>query len=962
MKKNFKKFLSCAMSLVMVVTSVTVTSTVAKGDMTTAQMVASGIYNLALGKSITANPSRQEGNEAALLDGDLTGNHAATTFNTAGTYYEIDLGAYYDASTIDQLAVQYKEYNTNDIPVKGYKIQYSADGINFTEVKAISATEFTSQVTAENLLEVQDLTEITGAVRYIRLFYPDSYRYGIQAREIAVLDVDMNAATVTVEKCDEAAGINVEVTDYNTITYSIVAGENQENYVYMVYLNGTTKIGHAVQADTDYTVSGIVSGLHTLKVVAIDNGKMSDGITSSQVAVTDISSLISSAKNLSNKNYNSLASVVEVSALYDEHSMTTAQVALDGKIETGEGTDKALRTASGSPQYVVIDLGDYYTPDEMDKVLIGYSNNRTYAATTKVEFSLDNITYDTVGESTGFECVVDGSTAALNSVKIDTADYAQAAVRYIKITLSAGASGYGYVVNEIAVIANTDEPTIMGSDIPEAADIIIDTENLETIKYTVVASEGQEDAIYVIKLGEQIVNSSAVAGTEYILENIEAGTYTLRACTLQDGWQSKGITKTATVKGYFSYVKDTLNLALKAEHPNVTVTCDNDNYGDNYLTGSQDISAGVDALNDGIYENHSHHSGYLQTRPDSSEANIVYDLARDYLPTDIHSVIAMYESANNCATEYEILFSSDGENYEQVFYIKDAKFSQLMSAFVDVSSYTQETVRYVKYHIINGNYSKHYKDDGSINWGSTGYHLCELVVMGKENLLPEKVSGVTVETPTYNKVVVNWVDIDDPNATYRVYLNGLVIVKDIASGVQTATFTISGGTYEVAVAVVKDEFASLYKSVSVTVENETTTPAPTTPKPTTQPTTPTPTQKPTQKPTVTPTQAPTVAPTQAPTTEAKKLGRVTIKKAKAGKKKVSLKLKKVKGANGYRIKYATNKKLKNAKTKMTKSVNVVIKKLKKGKKYYFKAQAYKLVNGKKLYGNWSKVKASKKVK
>lgn len=965
MKKNLKKFLSCVMSLVMVISSVTITSTVAKGDATTEEMVVSGIYNLALGKTITANPTKQEGDDAALSDGDLDGQHAATTFATTGTYFQIDLGAIYDATTIDQIVVKYKENSDGDTPTKGYQIQYSTNGLDFTTVKEVDGATVKDACTNNNLLEVQEMELTEGAVRYVRLYYPDSYTWGIQAREIAVLDVNGDVKTVEVEKCEKAAGVVVTSPDYNTLTYNITAGENQEGYKYIVYLDDKQLVGNGVDAGVDYTVTDVTAGYHTIKVISAYNGLASDPIYGEYMDVIDISSLISSSKNVSNKNVNNLASVVGVSGFYDEHSITTAQVALDGKIEIGEGNDKALRTAEGSPQYIVIDLGDYYTPSEMDKVLIGYSNNRTYAATTKIEFSLDNVTYETVGESTGFECVVDGSTAALNSVKVDATDYTQAAVRYVKVTLSDGASGWGYVVNEISLIANTDEPTIMGSNIPEAADILINTEVLETVKYTIVAGENQEGLTYVVSLGEKIVNNSAVAGTEYVLEGVEAGTHTLKVCTLQDGWQSKGITKSATVDGYTSYIKDTLNLALKTEHPNVTATCDNDNLSPNYLQGSQDISAGIDAINDGIYDNYSHHSGYLQTRPDSSEANVIYDLGRDYLPTDIHSVVAMYENNNHRATEYEILFSADGINYEQVFYVKDAKYSKFMSDLVDVSNYTQDTVRYVKYHIINGNYIKHYNDDGSVHYGSSGYHLCELAVMGKTSLMPEKVEGLVVESPTYNKVVVKWVDSADPDMAYRVYVNGSVISSDIPAGVQTFDFIISAGTYNVSVAGVKNEFAGIRNTASVSVEAETTTPKPTTqpqttPKPTTQTTT---TPKPTTpNPTVTQTQTTTVAPTQPTTTETKKIGKTKIQKAKVGKRKVSLKLKKVQGAKGYRIKYATNKKFKKAKTKMTKNVNVVIKKLRKGKKYYFKAQAYKLVKGKKRYGAWSNVKVSKKVK
>lgn len=88
-----------------------------------------------------------------------------------------------------------------------------------------------------------------------------------------------------------------------------------------------------------------------------------------------------------------------------------------------------------------------------------------------------------------------------------------------------------------------------------------------------------------------------------------------------------------------------------------------------------------------------------------------------------------------------------------------------------------------------------------------------------------------------------------------------------------------------------------------------------------------------------------------------------IKISKKGKKNVTVKYKTVNGATGYQIVYGTNKKMtKGKKTITIKKGNIktkTIKKLKKGKKYYFKVRAYKTVNGKKVYGAYSTVKTYK---
>ena len=91
-----------------------------------------------------------------------------------------------------------------------------------------------------------------------------------------------------------------------------------------------------------------------------------------------------------------------------------------------------------------------------------------------------------------------------------------------------------------------------------------------------------------------------------------------------------------------------------------------------------------------------------------------------------------------------------------------------------------------------------------------------------------------------------------------------------------------------------------------------------------------------------------------------KPAKAVIKKVKPGKKKLNVKWKKVAKATGYNIQVAQNKKftkkLKKATVKKYTSKGKTIKKLKKGKKYYVRVRAYRVVKGKTYYGAWSKVK------
>ena len=94
-----------------------------------------------------------------------------------------------------------------------------------------------------------------------------------------------------------------------------------------------------------------------------------------------------------------------------------------------------------------------------------------------------------------------------------------------------------------------------------------------------------------------------------------------------------------------------------------------------------------------------------------------------------------------------------------------------------------------------------------------------------------------------------------------------------------------------------------------------------------------------------------------------KPAQVAVNKPQAKEKAVVVTWKKVKNVSGYEVQLATDKKFKKNKKKINiKKQNAskkTVKKLKKNKKYYVRVRSYKIVNGKKVYGKWSKVKSVK---
>lgn len=91
--------------------------------------------------------------------------------------------------------------------------------------------------------------------------------------------------------------------------------------------------------------------------------------------------------------------------------------------------------------------------------------------------------------------------------------------------------------------------------------------------------------------------------------------------------------------------------------------------------------------------------------------------------------------------------------------------------------------------------------------------------------------------------------------------------------------------------------------------------------------------------------------------------KVTVKKVKSLKsRQAEISWKTLSSVTGYEISYSTSKKFtkkttNKATVKKQKTNKKTVKKLKKGKKYYFRVRAYTVLDGKKIYGEWSKIKS-----
>ena len=108
---------------------------------------------------------------------------------------------------------------------------------------------------------------------------------------------------------------------------------------------------------------------------------------------------------------------------------------------------------------------------------------------------------------------------------------------------------------------------------------------------------------------------------------------------------------------------------------------------------------------------------------------------------------------------------------------------------------------------------------------------------------------------------------------------------------------------------------------------------------------------------------PETKPNQSQNTSTSATQKLRVKKLVSKKKTLVVYWNKIVNVSGYQIQVATDKKFKkNKKTVTVAKQNAskkTVKKLKAKKKYFVRVRAYKTVNGKKVYGKWSKIKSVK---
>lgn len=498
---------------------------------TNAELVASSRYNAALKKNVTAYPEIAEGNISYITDGALSagGNHAALGkkgWNYSGECYAIiDLGDTYDASTIDQVIVQYKDQAENDTVMnKKYEIQYSTNGIDYNTVYT-SDTVTAADVDKDNCI-VSNVVGQRGGVRYVKVYYPKSAGYGIQICEIGVISTEQNLKTIEVENCADPKDFTVTSDKICEIEYTITPGENQEGYKYAVYVDGI-RMTDLIEAGSG-VIKDVAAGTHKVQVIAFYNGLTSKGITK-EVDVDD-GSLVAYVGTTRNLSKGAAVTVEDIESEHEEGSKDP-QTLTDGVISTE--TNKVIETVWGSKTATItIDLGSAIDKKLIDEVLLAFKANNTNATEYNIEFSEDGTKYEKVIDKTNVEY------KAAYEDKFDADSYSKYKVRYVKVNLTNGNANWGYQISEIS---------IMGTDVlmpVEAKGLVVTSPGNNLIR---VSWTGETNQLYSVYIDGALKGMDVTAGT-YTYNGIDAGVHTVRVTAKLNDIESKGVSATVSVE------------------------------------------------------------------------------------------------------------------------------------------------------------------------------------------------------------------------------------------------------------------------------------------------------------------------------------------------------------------------------------------------------------------------------
>ncbi len=471
--------------------------------------------NLAFKKTASVSSHKEGTGVGSLTDGvwdKWNGNYEG--INTPG-YFEVDLGQEYAASSIDQVVVWFRNGSNNLYPSNGFDIQFGNlvfDTVSKVTKMPAGADGAQADGSQYMVATTMDKENLKGNVRKVRININQAVAWGAQVTEIAVFSENPQGP-VEVEPADNPAKVDVSSETSKDFTgnikFNITAGENQDGYKYAVFVdNSETASFTDCVAGKDYTITGVTSGKHTIKVVSSNNGFVSDGLISTEV---EVKTVLDDFKDYT-KNFAYMASWELMGGQSSEG---------EGSITNGivSGDDYATPTKGTDGSYFIIDIGEECNAADIDSIYTCYRIDvgGCYPGDggMLIEYSTDkeNWTKAATISQVEFNKQHDAQKTAPFGILADVSGVNEGTVRYVKVSCPK-AVGYGMQVTEIAILGAV--PESMRPHAP-AAPTGLNNKKGENIKenYNFIWEAVEGSVTYNLYVNDIRVNSEAITTTSY---------------------------------------------------------------------------------------------------------------------------------------------------------------------------------------------------------------------------------------------------------------------------------------------------------------------------------------------------------------------------------------------------------------------------------------------------------------
>lgn len=742
--------------------------------------------NLAYKKTASVSSHKEGTGVGSLTDGvwdKWNGNYEG--INTPG-YFEVDLGQEYAASSIDQVVIWFRNGSNNLYPTSGFDIQFGNlvfDTVSKVTKMPAGADDTQADGSQYMVATTLDKDTLKGNVRKVRINIAQSLGWGAQVTEIAVFSENPQGPIV-VEPADNPAKVTVSSEPSKDFTgnikFNITAGENQDGYKYAVFVdNSETASFTDCVAGKDYTITGVSSGKHTIKVISIYNGGYSTGLVSDEV---EVSTKLDGYVTFATDDWHPMDTDTKYTISNDNKPAT------EWNIYTGNSWSGVVASAKDGKDgqdtisvYVENAANDQWGL-QLGKIFTGLEAGKTYAY--QIDYEIDGV-----------------SSKWTNTVIAD----AEGTAKIIQPLGSLVGAGKIFTVTKTEI----SEPSA------NAAAVAVSSEKSETlagnIKFNITAGENQESYKYSVYLDAATTPSltDCEAGKDYTIEGVPSGKHTIKVVSNNNGFVSAGlVSEEVEVKTALDDFKDyTKNFAYMASWE---------------LMGGQS-SEGTGSVTNGLVSG----DDYATPTKGTDGSYFIIDIGEECDAADIDSIYTCYRiDVGGCYPGdggMLIEYSTDKENWTTAAAISQAEFNKQHDAqktapfgiVADVSGVNEGTVRYVKVSCPK-----------AVGYGM---QVTEIAILG---VVPESMRPQTPAAPTglSNQKGENvkenfnftWNAVEGA-ASYNLYVNDVLVNGEAITTTSYDAFDYfasqPAGKYTVSVTAVEGKAGLESEKTSIEYEN-----------------------------------------------------------------------------------------------------------------------------------------------